>query len=87
MTSSLPIPDILTVYGVSWCGDCHSTRRYLDATGVDYRYVDLGLDVTAQALLDDAGYRAIPVVVMTDGTVLIEPSEPELASALKSAAA
>ena len=87
MTANLPIPDILTVYGASWCGDCRNTRRYLDAAGVPHRYVDLGLDVTAQALLDDAGYRAIPVVVMTDGTVLIEPSERELASALMSAAA
>ncbi len=87
MTSNLPIPDILTVYGASWCADCRNTRRYLDAAGVAYRYVDLGLDVTAQALLDDAGYRAIPIVVMTDGTVLIEPSERELASALTSAAA
>ena len=50
MTTQLPIPDILTVYGASWCGDCRNTRRYLDGAGVAYRYVDLGLDVTAQAL-------------------------------------
>lgn len=87
MTAKLPIPDILTVYGANWCADCRNTRRYLDAAGAEYRYVDLGLDVTAQALLDDAGYRAIPVVVTRNGTVLIEPSERELASALTSAAA
>lgn len=87
MTTNLPIPDVLTVYGASWCGDCRNTRRYLDAAGVEYRYIDLGLDMTAQALLDDAGYRAIPVVLMTDGTVLIEPSERELASATRTLAA
>ena len=81
MPPSLPTPDVLTVYGASWCGDCRNARRYLDSVGVDYRYVDLGADRAAQALLDDAGYRAIPVVVTTNGTVLIEPSERELAAA------
>jgi len=82
MTNTLPTPDVLTVYGASWCGDCRNTRRYLDSTSVAYRYVDLGTDHAAQVLLDDAGYRAIPVVVTPDGTVLIEPSERELAAAI-----
>ena len=85
MTKTLPTPDVLTVYGAGWCWDCRNTRRYLDSTGVAYRYVDLGTDRAAQALLDDAGYRAIPVVVTPDGTVLIEPSERELAAAIGSA--
>ena len=78
----LPIPEILTVYGASWCGDCHRTRRYLDWAGVSYRYVDLRADPAAQRLLDDAGYRAIPVVVTPGGTVLVEPSDRELAAAI-----
>ena len=87
MTNTLPTPDVLTVYGASWCGDCRNTRRYLDSTRVPYRYVDLGSDRAAQALLEGAGYRAIPVVVTTDGTVLIEPSERELAAAIEIRAA
>ncbi len=86
MPNDLPIPDLLTVYGASWCGDCRHTQRYLDAVGAAYRYVDLGVDRAAQAMLDDAGYRAIPVVVTTDGTILIEPSERELAGVVTPAA-
>lgn len=87
MPSDLPIPDQLTVYGADWCGDCHRTRRYLDAAGVAYRYVDLGVDFAAQAMLDDAGYRAIPVVLMVGGGVLVEPSDAELAAAIDAEAA
>lgn len=87
MTKTLPTPDVLTVYGAGWCWDCRNTRRYLDSTSVQYRYVDLGSDRAAQALLEGAGYRAIPVVVTTDGTVLIEPSERELAAAIEIRAA
>ncbi len=82
MTRPLPTPDMLTVYGASWCSDCLITQRFLDREGVAYRYVDLGVDRAAQAMLDDAGYRAIPIVVTTTGDVLVEPSARELAIAV-----
>ncbi len=87
MPSPIPIPDQLTVYGAAWCGDCRNTTRELDRAGVAYRYVDLGTDHAAQALLDGAGYRAIPVVVTTDGTVLVEPTSRQLAAVIEAGAA
>jgi len=87
MTPTLPIPDLLTVYGAAWCGDCHRTRRYLDGSGVPYRYVDLQADPAAQLLLDEAGYRAIPVVVTPRGVILIEPSDRALGAAIEAEAA
>lgn len=82
----LPIPSVLTVYGADWCGDCRRAKRFLDAAGVPYRYVDLEADPAAQQLVDDAGYRAIPIIVTPGGAVLIEPSNDELAGATGSAA-
>ena len=82
MTTNLPVPAVLTVYGASWCADCRNTQRYLDGAGVEYRYVDLETDHAAQTMLDRAGHRSIPVVVTPDGTVLIEPSARELAAAI-----
>lgn len=83
----LPTPDLLTVYGGDWCIDCRLTRRYLDANQIPYRYVDLGADRGAQAMIAAAGYRSIPIVVTTDGTVLIEPSDRDLEQALRRGAA
>ena len=82
----LPIPDVVTVYGADWCGDCRRAKRFLDATSTPYRYVDLEVDGAAQQLVDDAGYRAIPIIVTPAGDVLIEPSNDELAAALGIAA-
>jgi mycoredoxin len=83
---TLPTPDVLTVYGADWCGDCRRATRYLDSTGIPYRYVDLERDPAAQQLVDDAGIRAIPVIVTTAGKVLIDPGLDELASSVGSAA-
>ena len=84
--TALPVPDVVTVYGADWCGDCRRAKRFLDATGTPYRYVDLELDGAAQQLVDDAGYRAIPVIVTPAGDILVEPSNDELAAALGIAA-
>jgi glutaredoxin len=81
-TRRLPVPDVVTIYGADWCGDCRRAKRLLDAEGVPYRYLDLDLDAAAQRLVDDAGIRSIPVIVMPSGRVLVEPSPDELASAV-----
>ena len=77
-----PVPGRLTVYGGSWCVDCHLVTRYLDAQGVPFQWVDLGSDHVAQDQLSAAGYRAIPVVTLPDGRILVEPSTRQLAAAL-----
>jgi mycoredoxin len=78
---ALPIPDVLTVYGAAWCGDCRRVTRHLDASGLIYRYLDLETDHAAQAALDAVGISSIPVVVTPDGRMFVEPSAQELAAA------
>jgi mycoredoxin len=82
----LPTPDVVTVYGTEWCVDCRRTRRYLEATLTPYRWVDIAADASARRMLDAAGYRAMPVVALPTGQVLVEPSEDELANVIGTAA-
>jgi mycoredoxin len=69
----------IVVYGRDTCSDTQRSRRYFDSVGIDYRYVNLDLDPAARALVEGSGYLATPVVVMTDGQVLVEPSDELLA--------
>lgn len=85
-THPLPVPKVVTVYGADWCGDCRRARRYLEATGTPYRWIDLDAEPAAQALVDAAGYRSIPVIVTPAGQVLVEPSTDELANVIGTAA-
>lgn len=78
----LPVASELTLYGASWCPDCRVARRHLDSRGVQYTYVDLASEPAAQAMLDAAGIRAIPVVVTQAGQVLVEPSLSALDAAI-----
>jgi mycoredoxin len=84
--AALPAVDELTVYGADWCPDCRRAKRYLDATGTPYAWVDTAQDKAAKAMLNDAGYLAIPVVLLPGGGILVEPSDDELAAAISAPA-
>jgi glutaredoxin len=76
----------ITVYGADWCPDCTRTKRALDAAGADYVYRDLVAEPEAAAEAESiSGRKNIPVVVLPDGVVLVEPSDPELLEALERA--
>jgi mycoredoxin len=77
----------IVVYGADWCGDCVRAKRLLDARGVQYEWIDVEVQAGAaqEAIRLASGRKNIPVIVMPDGSVLVEPSDPELEKALSAA--
>jgi mycoredoxin len=81
------MPARILVYGADWCGDCLRAKRLLEARGVDYEWVDVEVQAGAaqEAVRLARGRKNIPVIVLSDGSVLVEPSDPELDEALSAA--
>jgi mycoredoxin len=69
----------ITMYGAEWCSDCRRSKKLLDELGVDYRYVDLEVEVAAA---DEAraisGRSSIPLIVFPDGSHFVEPTDVDL---------
>jgi mycoredoxin len=78
------MPPNIVVYGADWCGDCLRAKRLLDARGRDYQWIDVEVQAGAaqEAVRLAKGRKNIPVIVMPDGSILVEPSDPELDAAL-----
>ncbi len=76
-------------YGTVWCGDCRRARAFLDRQGVPYCYVDISDDPEAAEFVMRAnrGYRSVPTIVFPDGSLLVEPSNSQLADKLAGIAA
>lgn len=74
----------ITVYGANWCGDCRRAKKFMDDNGVAYGWVDIESDTAAIDLVLklNGGKRVIPTIVFEDGSILIEPTNSELASKL-----
>ena len=89
MTVAHPVvnPAAVTVYGADWCGDCRRSKRLLTARGVEFDWIDVAAQPAIRDELTANGYPAIPVIVLPDGAILMEPSDEELAAALDAASA
>ncbi len=74
----------LTVYGAYWCSDCKRAKQFLGEQRVHYHWVDIEQDADGQAVVERAnnGKRIIPTIVFDDGSVLVEPSNADLAAKL-----
>jgi mycoredoxin len=79
--------DEIVMYGADWCGDCHRAKRFFDGRRIRYRWIDVEHDPAMAAEARRIGGRSnIPVIVFTDGSVLVEPSDAELEAKLASVA-
>jgi len=75
---------VIRVYGTTWCGDCKRAKKFLGEHRVPYEWTDIDSDAAGQRIVIQAsnGKRIIPAIFFDDGTVLIEPSNVELAKQL-----
>src|SRR5690242_16407637 len=76
--------DTIRLYGAFWCPDCRRAKQFFGEQRIPYTYVDIEKDPTAMALVEQVnhGKRIIPTIFFPDGTVLVEPSNAELAQKL-----
>ena len=74
----------ITVYGATWCPDCKRAKQFLGEQRVHYRWVDIEQEPEHVTLVEQVnnGKRIIPTIVFEDESILVEPSNAELAAKL-----
>jgi len=74
----------LTMYGTRWCSDCKRAKTFLGEQRVQYTFVDVDRDAEGLAEIErlNDGKHSIPVIVFPDRSILVEPSNAELAAKL-----
>ncbi len=74
----------IKLYGTNWCSDCKRSKKFLGEQRVHYEFIDIEENMEGQAVV--RGYQkgglSIPTIVFEDGSVLIEPSNAEIAAKL-----
>src|SRR5262245_593213 len=74
----------LTVYGATWCSDCKRAKKFLGEQRIHYNWVDVEQNADGLALVErvNKGKRINPTIYIYDDSMLIEPSNAELAAKL-----
>jgi len=77
-------PSTITMYGTTWCQDCKRAKKFFGEHRIPYDFIDVDHDLDGLRLVEktNAGKRIIPTIFFQDGTVLIEPSNADLAAKL-----
>ncbi|MBI4674500.1 MAG: FAD-dependent oxidoreductase [Chloroflexi bacterium] len=77
-------PEIV-VYGTYWCPDCKRAKKFLGEQRIPYTWIDIEKDDAAREYVEQInhGKRIIPTIRFADGSILVEPTNAELAAQLK----
>lgn len=72
------------LYGTNWCSDCKRSKKFLGEQRVHYDFINIEEDSEGQAYVQKIqnGGLTIPTIVFDDGSVLIGPTNAELAAKL-----
>ena len=79
------MPDAnITLYGAPWCPDCKRSKQFLGEQRVAYQWVDIDDDEEGRRRVQEvnSGRQIIPTIVFEDGSILVEPTNAELAAKL-----
>lgn len=71
----------IRIYGADWCGDCRRAKRFFQEHQIAFEWIDTDRDKDAEAIVRSVnnGKRIIPTIFFEDGSILVEPSNAELA--------
>lgn len=74
----------ITVYGAPWCPDCKRSKQFLGEMRIPYDWVDIDIDEEGRAYVQkvNSGKQIIPTIEFADGSILVEPTNAELAAKL-----
>ena len=74
----------IKLYGTNWCSDCKRSKKFLGEQRIHYDFINLEDDVEGQTYIQKLqnGGMTIPTIIFDDGSLLIEPSNAELAAKL-----
>jgi thioredoxin reductase (NADPH) len=74
----------IKLYGTTWCGDCKQAKKFFGEHRVAYDFIDVDADAEGLRIVEEVnkGKRIIPTIFFKDNSVLVEPSNAELAEKL-----
>ncbi len=74
----------IVVYSTTWCSDCKRAKKFFGEQRIPYTNIDIEENPEFVEVVEkiNGGKRSVPTIVFPDGSILVEPSNAELAEKL-----
>ena len=75
----------IVMYTKAWCGDCQRAKQFFLDYEIEYEEIDVDADEEAAAFVRSVnnGRETVPTIVFTDQSILVEPSNKQLAHKMR----
>ncbi len=76
--------DQIIIYSTTWCSDCKRAKKFFGEQRIPYTNIDIEENPEYIEVVEkiNDGKRSVPTIVFPDGSVLVEPSNAQLAEKL-----
>lgn len=76
--------DQIVIYSTTWCSDCKRAKKFFGEQRISYTNIDIEENPEYVEVVEkiNDGKRSVPTIVFPDGSVLVEPSNAQLAEKL-----
>ena len=76
--------DKIIVYSAVWCRDCKRAKKFFGEHRIQYENIDIEQNPEAVEIVKklNNGMRSVPTILFPDGSILVEPSNAQLAEKL-----
>ena len=74
----------IRMFGAPWCPDCKRAKQFFGEQRIPYDWIDVDENPDGMRYIEEInnGKHTIPTIVFPDGSILVEPSDAELAEKL-----
>ena len=74
----------IVIYSTTWCSDCKRAKKFFGEQRIPYTNIDIEENPEFVAVVEkiNEGKRSVPTIVFPDGSILVEPSNAQLAEKL-----
>ena len=74
----------IKMYGTTWCGDCKRAKAFFEKHNIEYDWFDTDENEDFENYVKSLnnGNRIVPTILFEDGSMLVEPSDDDLAEKL-----
>jgi len=78
--------DKIKIYGTAWCPDCARAKQIFTKLKVPFDWINIEQDKNAAEYVEkiNGGFKSVPTIVFPDQSVLVEPSNADLETKLRS---
>ncbi|PKO10962.1 MAG: NrdH-redoxin [Chloroflexi bacterium HGW-Chloroflexi-2] len=70
----------IIIYATTWCGDSIRAKKLFEDYQIEFEWINIDKDKDGEKRVKEInnGYKSVPTIIFSDGSILVEPDKETL---------